>query len=1053
MSEKRQRERRRVSRRAILAGATALVASPALARPSGGIGTGAVLPHITDILLSGNTAPSGTVNAVFGALSLVGLGDLTGTTFDFNPAGTDNSHCLISSATLPSNLTTNGAQGAATYTNVEVRATKAGAIGSPFTKTFSVTITAAPGRQITTATFTNDTGGTLTAGNYLLFGALEFKDNDLAGTDAPQLLLSGVTAQDFSYGPLTKYDSGFIRIVPVVVRPTFDLAAGASQDVQVWSGGTWPADALSVTDVRNAIVQINVTGAGSNYGLTGNWCAQLGNPSGVNTTANRVEEVQWFRGACGVCYKVTANFVPADASFVPTSATPDPQMLGTGFIWALADASHALGCIAFEGQIRQPKYNDTTQAKVPRVFSTVSWQEGATPNVTPLIWPFAASNFTTVSTAGNPTFATTAPNNYYQGPSNGGTNIPVLLSGSGTMPTDSVTGQPLDRTKVWWLRTNGSSTTQFQLWKSSNCNTTQLTISNAGSGTLTVTPLPASHYFSRLLINSAQADPYVFKGLGSIASPALARMKFDFSYFMSTDTVMNYDQTIFGSVADVSWSYTWTPVSIGTEFQYLGATGDSPGIGPMSADHVRHIFNQSATSALLCKTLGLANGMWGFDFRDKTTLQLVNIADNAGVSSYTGLPSGTPTVFWVGWTGAGFTLPTNGSNVWPWSQNDFSHIPEIGWLPYLITGRPCFLEFLVEKGLGAILSQNTARNTTTPLVKNASCYALQLQTRTMAWGDRDLQLANRATRGMTYPGGVTGLPQYIDDMGATSHATLAAWLTNAPASGGLPAFAQTNGMLAAYKQTTPSTMIRGFQSTFILVGACLRYQLRGDVNSRTVIDAFITWWNHRLSTDGNVYHIPVYYEHNAAGLQIGGNPGGDTIADDAHWGIQIHGSSYSIASGNPAVLTITVASGFGHVPADGDRYIWTSLATGGGYPGTLTSETPYYGVNTVHVSGNTYTCNLASSPGGTPLNATNNGTLAWSSDTLYQRLASPAANTFPSDAGATSPIGYGMNVYGMSQQAKHLGRTGMDTVATDVKAVLNANGVVPANDPRWALSA
>ena len=134
---------------------------------------------ITGVGLSGTSFPGGSSGGT-------AIGQVSVPMFPTTPAfsgtlalsGTDAARFQLSSASLPSTLQLNGSQPQGNY-SVTVTATQAGATGSPFAQSFTITGT---GPGLTTFTFVNNSGGTLPIGTPISFGEVFAYGDIMPGT-------------------------------------------------------------------------------------------------------------------------------------------------------------------------------------------------------------------------------------------------------------------------------------------------------------------------------------------------------------------------------------------------------------------------------------------------------------------------------------------------------------------------------------------------------------------------------------------------------------------------------------------------------------------------------------------------------------------------------------------------------------------------------------------------------------------------------------------------------------------------------------------------------
>lgn len=245
------------------------------------------------------------------------------------------------------------------------------------------------------------------------------------------------------------------------------------------------------------------------------------------------------------------------------------------------------------------------------------------------------------------------------------------------------------------------------------------------------------HYAS---IFTAAADGHwdFVQGGGSQTAECTVRHAYVEADFIATRLVPPYDASL---TPASSASVDYAPMGRGPMVRNMGTTGERIDIGVLPSWVSRHVLTQAETDTRVCRVAGLASGGWRQCARKQSTKQIVACVDVSAY--YAGL--GTIQTTWHGTVNAitGMVSPADATSLWA-SEYEPSHRPSAAYYPYVITGRPEFLDLLVEHASGIILNSITgsrAMNTTLPITASTI-------RATADYGERDVIIG-----GTTYKGG------------------------------------------------------------------------------------------------------------------------------------------------------------------------------------------------------------------------------------------------------------------------------------------------------------
>lgn len=884
------------------------------------------------------------------------------------------------------------------------------------------------GSPLTTRTFVNTTGSTITGPWFSPLFGMHFKNGDIPSGHYPSVQVSGVT-QALSIGLESYWSDGSLRTCSGFIRCTSTLGGSGSVTVTILDGGIdkptalgspggSSTSALTTTTLRNQLIQVNVTGLSFGSNLSGNYCAQF-----FNTNKTQLEEYKLIDGAAGVVYRCMADFVPSNGSFVPSSATAHGRVVAYGYIAMLENSGATLAGFRFLPRITQPYYSDSPSAtKGPAAFSTVQWQYGAGPTTNSFTFPFTAK--TATATNGSTVFTTSAAHGYYAGQGDWGTIGCYLTAGSGSLPinaSDASGSITLNTSTLYYLAATGLvgspitiPTTQLRLSRGNGAMplpNNGYNITPTAGGTFQINPCLVCNTFGSIFGATTDAKWNYFQGAGNQAADAAVISNLDSAtakpYLKSTGLIPPFD--LAQSYTADSDTSSWTPANIGPCTADQEAPADRDDLGPWTGWAVRYLFNQNIDGELLTRKIGYAGAHQSQNLRDLTLRTLVNVAEAAAGSSFTGMPSSLSTTFqWnpKNVAGFGFTAPAIFDTLFGFSQNNPSHHPALCYPAYLIWGEPQFLDLHLENANAQLFWHVTSdRNQANPTQK----YAMVVRwgdegLRSPAWGFRDIVQA-----AIIAPGKRDG-SVLAPDGSAVSKYFNTAVSTNASdfndVMAGFNSYCQTaKYWMPSYwgASATPTNFMtaNGWQRAYLLSSVALCYKGCESPDALTALNNFSTWTNYIYSHFGNSgYHLANFEEHNVVSLWNGSGVGTAQISSDNQFGIEPPGTKTFGSTSPHFAVTLLGSSNANWTLSTNDiiafngrdsNTITTSPA------GQIVADSGFYYIRDLtNLGGGSYTFNIAATAGGTRITVTNSGAF----DPFIQLTNPPgagASNSYPND--------------------------------------------------------
>ncbi len=882
-----------------------------------------------------------------------------------------------------------------------------------------------------------NTGGATQAGGFItpIFG-MTFRKGDIPSGTAPQFQVGGVS-QPYSWGLQSYYSDGSLRHASFMFLCSASIAANGSQTVNIVNGGTAPTPSVrTLTEVYNQGVAVGGPGIGSFGGLAGTWMGYLTND------ANNVEQYVYLDGACGKAWRVKTHMAQSQGG------APHGQLEVYHYITALQDANGNLGGFRYLPRITQPYYNNDTPTKALRAFTKIFWQYGAGPTVVPLTWPFNNINFNGSSGSQTLTVAGGTHNLYSGAQAGSGSSLVNCVPGYLSYTTDPA----LSTKQIYFAYTFGAATnnTTFQL----STNNTGSGFINSGGGSSTFVPIPICLHGGSIYTADAQGRSNFFQGNGSMSADNTVRTQFNQAYLHSTGAVPPWNLSvngvafggaikdipaIVGSSSSAYWtgSPAWNPVSCGPLSPAArGQTGSNLDIGPLTAWHACHFYNQSAVGDMCVRAMAFASDFDGVgSVRDVATNNYVNVSN----SSYTGMPAPSTIqqsnmyieVNLVSGFTAPSTPPANNMGFLWGGEQEYSHKPCMAFYAFLVFGEPYFYDLMIEAATGAVLEMYApSRVPTSPAGYGIVMIAGQIGLRGRTWALRDLMLG-ATFAASTSPDG-SQVPQYLSAL-ATANTAWCNSLYSAnyigSALSSVNSWRTVSGDGSGNIEPSCGGFMMGYHECVMAWFATL-----GDSGSLTWLNDYATWLNYVITNYGG-YNLYAEYDGAASVTSTSAAP---PISSLSQYGIL---AMYDSLSWNTSSPCFTVSNPkYGYVVTAGDKYVFGSDQPV--VPGGFSNWTAYY---VRDVSGNSF--NLAASPGGAAIQATNSGTLTPSTTpaagegTPWLLMAKPpAASTgnIPTGSGGT-PDSYLLYRKLAWDWATCAGASGYSNAVADATARLTAS--------------
>jgi len=874
---------------------------------------------------------------------------------------------------------------------------------------FSGTAAAAAGSTLLkTAQIVNDGGGTAAADSHPPMQGLLFKKGEIPAGTYPILKTAGGTTIPYTYSTdKVSWSDGSLKILPVLTRYPSSITAGATVNVEVWSGGSaQSASGLALSDLyAENFTVVGVGFATSNDQLSGTWTCDL-------QSSNVVETVVVGDGPAGIIWRILCDF--------KQSGSAHGQLVTYFYVQGLKGPSGLAGWRILP-RITQPYYNNDTPAKYWRGFSSLTLQYGAGPTTfDPVANSYSAKTFTW---SGADDLLNCTAHGYKEG-------IAGRFTTTGTLPAG------LSLNKTYWLYFPYNSTTQFQVIDHPMTNAgSRVTITDGGSGTHTFTPCNYVCHFGTAWI-ATTAGRYVYvQGAGSVASEPNLRIVADKTYDRATKILPPYNLSI-GTVTSNN-SYDWAPQTIGPLYGYIGAAGERDDIGIINAFHARHFFKQSAVDEKLMRVIALSQGNLSLCVRDVTTKGIPNLSL---ATSYTGMPAAANTFQWNPAGGAAntFTAPTGGTlyagAVFQGPSMD--HNTDHCFYTYIATGERQYLDMVQEMGNGSLATNGTgSKNLTVGATTyyNVSCGGKSGGVRTNSWSGRAMVFAAIVSPDANADG--TASSTYFHDLATNEGTFLSAWQAEQVAAN---AWWGTSGFWHPKGTASGRSSWQGGYTWSFLNMFAWAYE---NADAQALCSHHLKWPCYVSAQSGNLWCLGTYYELNSTTANTLGPPFSN---GDSYWGPYNSAANISwTISGNQFTWTTPK-----HTPANGDKVIFWCLQRPGS---NFSFMTTYYAVNT---SGNNF--QLSATLGGSAIVVQSDSDLiAFGNGTgqpVYAQFAAIVIPLNPPSTGFVSSDDYGANQRANINWSVAGGATatGISAVVTELATRLASYGYT--SDPKWAFS-
>lgn len=205
-------------------------------------------------------------------------------------------------------------------------------------------------------------------------------------------------------------------------------------------------------------------------------------------------------------------------------------------------------------------------------------------------------------------------------------------------------------------------------------------------------------------------------------------VQYDVPYLIATGAVPQYDLSLGADdasiAADMEYLATFAPLRTGLVTTYMPATGGRPDIGPLTRWSARWLVSQDARARQVVLAIGDVAGSVPWHMRDEATDQPVSKANYPN--------------YW--WDSRGPVMPANG---WPsgspWTV-DTAHLPELTYIPYLLTGSRYRLDLLKYQAAYAAAAASVEYQWFDPAKTLIAPLADVWQTRSYAWGMRQVAM-------------------------------------------------------------------------------------------------------------------------------------------------------------------------------------------------------------------------------------------------------------------------------------------------------------------------
>lgn len=888
------------------------------------------------------------------------------------------------------------------------------------------------GGLLTTMTLLNTSGSTQAIGSCTQIFGHPFKKGDMPSGQYPVFKTTSGTVIPYSISSKTKtWSDGSMKHASFMLRLPVTIAASpGSLTVNIYSGGTVPsASSRATSDFTSGGLDLNVFVTGQDQ-LFGDWTSNLS--QGI--TAALSDNYIFMDGDAGKVWRIRANFRQSGADH--------GQLEGWWYVQALTDASGTLGGIRHLTRVIQPLYNQSTPATQYRSLSAFKTRNATTTLVDLMTRMPAPINFTySGGISGVPQAMNSVGNNCES-------CIACKLTTTGTLPGG------LDGTTLYAIShgslSNGNpdpDTLGISLDfgdVSGRGMAACITPSSNGSGIQTATFYPMISSLGSFYTANVDGRYNYIQGAGSLASDSTIVCQMNAAYWCRTQCLPPFALGSYSVASNATLTYF--PGTAGPVSRNTAATGEREDIGTINSWYSRHIFTQSTTDDRAVRVIGLVGGHLPVALYDLTTRSIPvgnNGHANNGVT-YSGMPAVNINLRWLGNgnNSNGLTLPTltNYLNQ-GWTGTDTSHLPNLAYYPYLLTGEPQYKDQIAEYGSNALCSQYTngdtaivdathntiggVRNATINGVSYHGIFSGESGVRTCAWAVRDI--------------GVCGIANFENASWNTYFADILSDIGNGMATyrgmlvAGANSYVTTNGMWDEGAGNNGGMWGLGY-----MIGAFT--MAAGITESSTILDQanYMVKWPQHVGLVMGTWPVGCYRQ------TIRQGPSGNSLysaSDDQigfwAWGVSWDsGTQLFTLTGNPNGYTI----------GNDDIFVWNP-SEGGNPPAGMNS---WQGYHVINWNSGTSNFQLSLTQGGSAITLSDTGSAGlYGQPTLAHNPSTGAIDN-------TGASGYHANVTGVSSYLKAIGGTVNSTYVTNMATRLQTfSGITSGfnTDPKYAMQA
>lgn len=869
------------------------------------------------------------------------------------------------------------------------------------------------GTQLTSIMLSETAGNTIPANFIAPNLGHPFKKGDVASGRYPYFYTAGNLSVPYTMYNAVYWADGSLKHASFLLRPQVGIAANGSLTVNIGTTASSPgSSSRSTSDLTAADLRLAAVGLDN---LSGTWTSILNDGvSGTNQSFSGPDIVSYTDGAVGRVYRIRASFEQSGAAH--------GQMECYWYVAVLQNAAGGLYGIRYLGRLTQPWYNSTNSpTRTFRSFSALQTLSGAVQQRD--LFATYLQPQTITRSSGNQFNADTT---YLQ------SCMAVQLSTSGVMPTG------LSAATTYWINRVSAGKVQFcTAAQPSAVGNAVVTVSDAGTGTLTLTPIAYCCMFGSLWTSGSTATWDYIQGGGSIASDATVRCSMNKTYWRSTKMMPSYDLSVSptSNTAQIMFPGWGGPVE-----RANSTTGERDDIGVFPAWYARHFLTQAAVDEQVVRVVGLVQGLWSFHLRDTTTKSLPVGNGN----TYSGMPAANASFRWDPQGGGGsnvtgFTIPSNNQCLSCFNNQDTQHMPAFSYYPYLLTGEPQFLDLNAELANNALInrlnqsgtavvsgSQNALVGKRTVTISGVTRTGILLDgsaaLRSDAWALRDMAAAAAMQ---------TGNPEnasygtYFGDLNTDNWAAAQAF------NGIETSFWLSSGFMGYGGVKPEGQCTQGnWQQGYWTYSNALAAAITENADALSFLSHPVKLFSFIRTNFGCAAVGSYQYVYRSTDANDG--PAITTVPQFALWG-----SNTSWTSGGH--FTVTPQNGY--VLTVNDVYIFVSEE--GGIPGNFTAVTPYYVVNVGVAGANTF--DLSATLGGSPIVPNTSSSTA----PAFIGFANHPATGFNS---ADTNDGYGANISGAMQYAQAVGATVDTACISDMLARMAGDGVTFTSNPKYGMT-